>query len=160
MIFITVGSQKFQFNRLLEKVDDLLERGVLQEPVFAQVGYSTYVPKHFPCRDFLKKDEMNRRMEEADLILTHGGTASIIESVRMGKQVVAAARLAKYGEHVDDHQTEIIRKFVQDEIIEGIYEMDDLADAIHAARTREHKPYISQRAAVVNYLRELILQDG
>jgi UDP-N-acetylglucosamine transferase subunit ALG13 len=102
---------------------------------------------------------MNRHMDQADLILTHGGTASIIESVKMGKNVVAAARLAKYGEHVDDHQTEIIHKFVQDQIIEGVYEMSELADAIRAARTREHKPYISQRSAVIEYLREIILQD-
>jgi UDP-N-acetylglucosamine transferase subunit ALG13 len=73
--------------------------------------------------------------------------------------VVAAARLAKYGEHVDDHQTEIIHKFVQDQIIEGVYEMSELADAIRAARTREHKPYISQRSAVIEYLREIILQE-
>ena len=159
MIFITVGSQKFQFNRLLEKVDELLRDGVIREPVFAQIGYSTYKPKNYAYRDFLKKDEMNSYMEQADLVLTHGGTASIIESVGMGKPVVAAARLASYGEHVDDHQTEIIRKFVQDQIIEGIYEMDELADAIENARNREHKPYISQRTAVIDYLRELILQD-
>lgn len=159
MIFITVGSQKFQFNRLLIKVDELLRDGILQEPVFAQIGYSTYVPQNYPYQEFLKKDEIQSYMEQADLILTHGGTASIIESVEMGKHVVAAARLAKYGEHVDDHQTEIIRKFVQDQIIEGVYEMEDLAEAIQAARTREHKPYISQRTAVIDYLRELILQE-
>lgn len=159
MIFITVGSQKFQFDRLLKQVDELLRDGILQEPVFAQIGYCTYVPQNYPCQDFLNKDEMNRYMEQADLILTHGGTASIIESVKMEKKVVAAARLAKYGEHVDDHQTEIIHKFVQDQIIEGVYEMEELVDAIHAARTREHKPYISQRSAVIQYLRELILQD-
>ena len=36
MIFITLGSQKFQFNRLLKKVDDLIESGVIKEEVFAQ----------------------------------------------------------------------------------------------------------------------------
>lgn len=42
MIFITLGSQKFQFNRLLKALDDLVEEGAIQEEVFAQIGYSDY----------------------------------------------------------------------------------------------------------------------
>lgn len=37
MIYVAVGTQKFQFNRLLRNVDDLIESGVISEPVFAQV---------------------------------------------------------------------------------------------------------------------------
>ena len=40
MIFITLGSQKFQFNRLLKTVDELVERGIIKEEVFAQIGFS------------------------------------------------------------------------------------------------------------------------
>ena len=156
MIFLTVGSQKFPFDRLLEAVDRLIQEGKINEPVFAQIGHSTYIPKYYPCQRFLTKEEMERQMQPADLVLTHGGTASIIESVGKGKQVVAAARLAKYGEHVDDHQTEIIRKFVQDQIIEGVYEMEELDSALRAARAKPHKPYISQRDAVIGHLRVLI----
>ena len=29
MIFVTLGSQKFQFDRLLQKLDELVERGVI-----------------------------------------------------------------------------------------------------------------------------------
>lgn len=29
MIFITLGSQKFQFDRLLKAIDDLIEKGVI-----------------------------------------------------------------------------------------------------------------------------------
>ena len=46
-IFITLGSQKFQFNRLLEAVDELCEKGTVDaEDVFAQIGYSDYFPKN------------------------------------------------------------------------------------------------------------------
>ena len=44
-IFITLGSQKFQFNRLLIAVDKLCEKKIIcGEDVFAQIGYSDYVP--------------------------------------------------------------------------------------------------------------------
>ena len=31
MIFITLGSQKFQFDRLLKKIDELIEKGIQSE---------------------------------------------------------------------------------------------------------------------------------
>lgn len=44
MIFVTVGSQKFQFNRLLQKLDELKEQGIITEEIFAQTGVSDYKP--------------------------------------------------------------------------------------------------------------------
>ena len=45
-IFVTLGSQKFQFNRLLQALDDLMEQQTGSDSVFAQTGYSDYQPKH------------------------------------------------------------------------------------------------------------------
>ena len=45
MILVTVGSQKFQFNRLLQEIDKLIEEGIIKEKVFAQIGVSDYIPK-------------------------------------------------------------------------------------------------------------------
>ena len=36
MIFVTVGSQKFQFNRLIKKVDQMVREGVIPGEVFMQ----------------------------------------------------------------------------------------------------------------------------
>ena len=47
MIFITTGSQKFQFNRLLQKIDELVADGTIKDKVFAQSGYSDYAPKNY-----------------------------------------------------------------------------------------------------------------
>ena len=44
MIFVTTGSQKFQFNRLLQKIDLLIEEGMISVVVFAQIGVSDYQP--------------------------------------------------------------------------------------------------------------------
>ena len=45
MIFVTVGSRNYPFDRLFKKIDDLYEEGILTEPMFAQTGTSTYDPK-------------------------------------------------------------------------------------------------------------------
>lgn len=63
MIFITLGSQKFQFNRLLKAVDDLVQRKIIKEDVFAQIGYSDYQPQNYSYKKFLDRDEF-ARMEE------------------------------------------------------------------------------------------------
>ena len=44
MIFVTVGSQKFQFNRLLKKVDQMAADGSIKEGVCVQTGASDFVP--------------------------------------------------------------------------------------------------------------------
>ena len=39
MIFITVGSRSFQFERLLKAVDLAIEKGEISDEVFAQKGW-------------------------------------------------------------------------------------------------------------------------
>ena len=104
MIFVTLGSQKFQFNRLLQAIDRIIESGELKGEVFAQTGHSDYVPRHYTYRDFLDREAFANEMSRCDLVITHGGTGAIIGAIKSGKKVIAVPRMAKYGEHVDDHQ--------------------------------------------------------
>ena len=93
LIFVTVGTQKFQFNRLLLEIDQLIEKKVLKsETVYAQIGYSTYVPKHYPYKQFLNKDEFMAIMDKSNIIITHGGTGSIINAVKQEKIVIGVPR--------------------------------------------------------------------
>ncbi|MBT9012995.1 beta(1,3)galactosyltransferase EpsH, partial [Lactobacillus delbrueckii subsp. bulgaricus] len=103
MIFITLGSQKFQFDRLLKEIDKLVVAKKLNDEIFAQVGYSTYKPKHYQYKAFLDREEFAKWEGKADIVITHGGTGAIIGAVKKGKKVIAVPRLARYGEHVDDH---------------------------------------------------------
>lgn len=56
-------------------------------------------------------DEFSNEMEKANIVITHGGTGAIIGAVKKGKKVIAVPRRAKYGEHVDDHQLQLIKQF-------------------------------------------------
>ncbi|MCC8098050.1 MAG: hypothetical protein LIO44_05765 [Eubacterium sp.] len=53
MIFVTVGSRNYSFDRLFKKLDGLYEEGTLTDEMFAQIGTSTYMPKHFKYKDFI-----------------------------------------------------------------------------------------------------------
>lgn len=149
MIFVTLGSQKFPFNRLLQKLDEMKAAGLIADEIFAQTGASTYVPRHFQTRDFMDRDTFAQHMAAAELVITHAGTGAIIGAVKQGKKVIALPRLAKYGEHVDDHQTQIVAQFSEMGIIEPCYDTEDLPAAYTAAREKTYTPYISNTHTIL-----------
>lgn len=149
MIFVTLGSQKFQFDRLLQRLDALIEKGVITQPVFAQTGYSTYAPRHFETAAFMDRDAFSEKMGQADTVITHAGTGAIIGAVKKGKKVIAVPRRAKYGEHVDDHQTQIVEQFSEMNILEPCWEVDDLEAAYTAAMEKTYIPYQSNTHTII-----------
>lgn len=162
MIFVTLGSQKFQFNRLLQKLDELVAQGVIQDELFAQIGYSDYLPKNYPYKQFLNRDEFAEAQEKSDIVITHGGTGAIIGAVKKGKKVIAVPRLAKYGEHVDDHQIQLLEQFDGMGIIEACYNLNELGDCYVAATRRAYAEYVSNTTqyltAIENYLKSAAIK--
>lgn len=156
MIFVSTGTQKFPFDRLLVAVDHCIEAGVIEEEVFAQTGASAYTPLHYGFSPFLDQDKYKEKMAAADLVITHAGTGAIVSALKKGKTVIAVPRYRKYGEHVDNHQAQILKAFEQMGYIEACYHTEDLADAIRAAHSKTYKPYISNTAHFItdleNYL--------
>lgn len=150
MIFVTLGSQKFQFNRLLKAIDEQIENGNIDEEVFAQTGASDYKPLHYSYKDFLSRDEFAEKMSEADTVITHGGTGAIIGAVKKGKKVVAVPRLAEYGEHVDDHQLQLVGQFRDLDLICECDDTAQLGEALKTVRNTEYKSYESNTATIVN----------
>lgn len=143
MIFITLGSQKFQFNRLLKAIDNLVESGVISEKVFAQSGYSDYIPQNYKYKQFLDREEFDEWEAKANIVITHGGTGAIIGAVKKGKKVIAVPRLAKYGEHVDDHQLQLIAQFKDQNLICGVDDCSELEAALNFVKDHEFNTYES-----------------
>ena len=71
MIFVALGTQKFQFNRLLQMIDRLLDEGKIKETVFAQIGNSDYEPKNYKYASFLDKNEFEEQIRNCDVLITH-----------------------------------------------------------------------------------------
>ena len=156
MILITVGSQKFQFNRLLEAVDKLIENKKIKDKVFAQIGVSDYKPQNYEYVDFMAQDEFSQKMDEADMIITHAGTGVIVNAVKKEKKVIALPRRAKYGEHVDDHQIQLINEFKELNFIEPVYEVDELENAIETAKNKNYNKYISNTDTIIASIEDFI----
>ena len=151
MIFVTLGSQKFQFNRLLKAVDEL----DTDEEIFAQIGYSDYKPQNYAYKEFLDREEFAGWEEKADIVITHGGTGAIIGAVKKGKKVIALPRLAKYGEHVDDHQTQLIKQFKDLNLIYACVD-GDLQKALEVVKNTTYNEYKSNTDRIIKCLEEFI----
>ncbi|GAE89940.1 PssE/Cps14G family polysaccharide biosynthesis glycosyltransferase [Acetivibrio straminisolvens] len=149
MIFVTVGSQKFQFNRLLQKIDELIENGIIKEKVYAQIGVSDYVPRFYEYTNFMNSDSFSEMESKACILITHGGTGTIIRAVKKGKKVIAVPRLAKYGEHVDDHQLQLLRQFDDMKIIKACYDLENLAEIYKDIQNIVPIPYKSNTNRII-----------
>lgn len=156
MILITLGSQKFHFNRLLKEIDNLIIKGIINERVFAQIGYSDYIPQNYEYEQFLDREKFSDLMNKSDIVITHGGTGAIISAIKRGKKVIALPRLAKYGEHVDNHQTEIVNQFKKMELIIGIMEVDELEEALQRIKTTTLKRYKSNTENILKSIQSYI----
>lgn len=158
MIFVTLGSQKFQFNRLLKKLDELVENKVITEEMFAQTGASDYIPRHYQCKAFLTREEFADMMEKSGIVITHGGTGAIIGAVKRGKKVIAVPRLAKYGEHVDDHQLQLINEFDGMNLICACLDMDELPRAVQTVRKKSYGAYQSNTAMIIESIESFLMK--
>ena len=156
MIFVTLGSQKFQFNRLLIQLDNLVERGIIQDKVFAQRGSSDYLPKNYESVQFLDREKFGQYMSECDVVITHAGTGAIMGAVKRGKKVIAVPRKKKYGEHVDEHQMQIVEEFEQLDIIEPCYEVEDLENAYKKIFEKEYTAYQSNTQAYLIEIEQIV----
>lgn len=143
---------------MLRAVDALIERGELTEEVFAQIGCATYTPQHYAYERYLDADEFQRHVQSADIVLTHGGTGAIVGALKAGKRVVAAARLARFGEHIDDHQTQIVRHFESTGFVVVARDMDHLDATLQKARTFQTKPFQSNTQNIIRIVGDFI--DG
>lgn len=156
MILITLGTQDKGFERLLEAVDQAIEKGNIEEEVVAQIGYSKYQSKNMKIFDFTDRDKMEKWVEKCNLLITHGGVGSIIAGLNHKKPIIAAARLKKYGEHTNDHQKQIIREFVKDKYIIELKNFKKLEEAIIEARQLKPKKYQSNTNHMIKLIEDFI----
>ena len=156
MIFVTLGTQDKSFERLLAEVERLMELGKIQEDVIVQAGTTAYQSEKMKIYDLLPMDEMERLTGQCRLLITHGGVGSIISGLKHGKTVIAVPRLEKYKEHVNDHQTQIIRNFGSRGHIIGTEGVEELEAALEKANAFVPTAYQSNTENMIDLIKRHI----
>lgn len=127
MIYITLGTQGADFSRCLKMVEDLIKERGISDEIIAQVGGTVYRPNGVKCFEFVSETDYQNFIQKADVVITHAGSGALFSSIKKGKKIIAVARLSKYGEMINDHQTELVSK-----LTEGGYILDGTESIIDA----------------------------
>ena len=151
LLFATVGAS-LPFNRMVDDVAALAARGDITHDVVIQTGVGGRVPPGFRVVETLPFDEIQALLREADIVVCHGGTGSLITALREGCHVIAMPRLFELGEHYDDHQAEITEALAARGLIAVANTSDELARAIRATRDRRPVMATTDHTALVGHL--------
>lgn len=156
MILVILGTQDKAFPRLLEAVDREIKRGNIKEKVIVQAGQTKYESDNMEILDLVSAPEFDKLIDKADLIITHGGVGSILSGIKKGKKIIAAARLAKYKEHHNDHQRQIIKEFVDQGYLLELKDFYKLDKVLEKAKKFKPKKFKSNTNNMIKLLENYI----
>ena len=156
MIFVTVGTQRQPFTRLFNELVRLVDDNQLQDEIVCQTG--TYELNHHKIKSFnyLPYSEMVDYIKNADIIISHGGTGSILPPIKNNKKVIGIPRLQMYGEHLNDHQKDLIDTLSEKNMIISVYDVKDLQSAIERIKDFEPNSFNSGRDIIIEDIRNFI----
>lgn len=156
MILILLGTQDNSFHRLLEEVQKLINKNVITEKVIVQAGRTKYESKDMEIYSLMPEEKLAELMKKSDLVITHGGVGSIVMALKMGKKVITVPRLSEFGEHINDHQIQIIDSFNSQEFLIGITELKDLEEALKRSKEFKPKKFESKTEHMINLIEDFI----
>lgn len=149
-IFVTLGTQDKAFDRLVKIAKDI--KG---HDVFLQNGY-THCDDSIKHVAYLNQEDFDEKIDMADIVITHGGVGSILNCLKKDKITIVCPRLAKYKEHTNDHQLEIVERFSKDGYIIALGENGDINEVITKAQGFKPRSFISNQANFIKKLDDYI----
>lgn len=159
MILVLLGTQNNSFHRLLEEIDKNIQNGTINDKVIVQAGFTKYESGNMHIFDMMPLDKLNNLIDEADLVISHGGVGSMMLAIKKGKKVIAVPRRKKYGEHVNDHQLEIIDTFKKQGLIIGLNNVEELGQALKDAKDVETKSISTDNNKILKIIDDFIQND-
>lgn len=156
MILVTLGTQDKPFIRLLDQVQKEIDNGNIQDEVIVQAGFTKYESKNMQIFDLIDREKFIELMSKCDILITHGGVGSIISGLQNNKKVIVAPRLAKYGEHMNDHQIQIVENFSRNGYIIPLYDGDNLGEVLKKVKNFKPKKFKSNTDNLIKIIEDFI----
>lgn len=156
MILVLLGTQHNEFKRLLQEIEDCIDNGFIKERVVVQAGFTKYKTDKMKVFDLISKEVLDNLIDEANVVITHGGVGSIIMALQKHKKVIAVPRLHEYNEHVNNHQRQIINIFSQKEYLIGLQNVEDLPEALKQLDSFKPKEYESDNKKIIKTIEGFI----
>lgn len=158
MIFVTVGTDK-PFDRMMKVVDRWAgESG--RKDVFAQIGEGGWEPQYVPFVNFLEPVEFKTRFAQARLIIGHAGMGTILSALLHGKPILVMPKLARLGEHRNEHQTATAKRMMELGNVNVAFDEQEMLQKLVAVDTLQARNAIPPHASgpLIEGLRNFIFE--
>lgn len=159
-IFLTVGTQKESFDRLLKEVDVLINNKTIKKKVIAQTGNSDYIPNNYRFFNFVEQKKIHSLIRNSSFVICQGGAGSIFDSLKMNKTVIAVPRLTKFREESaqDDHQLQLVNELENKGLILAVYNIKDLGKIIK--EVDKFRPEFPKNKPEINKILNKFVEDN
>jgi UDP-N-acetylglucosamine transferase subunit ALG13 len=135
-------------------IEQEIIKGNINEPVVAQVGTTVFHSKHIKTIGLLSMDDFSGYIKKADLIICHAGYGILTAAAEAQKKIIAAARLADYGEHVNNHQLQILDDFEKKGYLLALRDFNSLGELLNKIKLFVPRPLVNNS----NPLKDLICE--
>jgi UDP-N-acetylglucosamine transferase subunit ALG13 len=136
VIFVTLGTQAFPFDRLLRTLESLPGA----EELVIQCARSSFRPARATWHDDLPHGELVELIRRARAIVCHAGVGSVLTALQEGRRPIVVPRLREYGEAVDDHQVMFARRLAVTGRVILIEDLEELAPTIAGEQQLAQEP--------------------
>lgn len=135
MIFITTGTS-LPHDDLIRKVDDLKAMGMIDDIIYAQIGYGKYIPNNMKWLRFV--GNMAEVYKRADIVISNCGAGTIMENVKEGRRLIAVQNPDVTG----GHEWELVSKMEKLGCLIWCNDAENILEAIEEAREKEFNKFV------------------
>jgi UDP-N-acetylglucosamine transferase subunit ALG13 len=159
MIFVTVGSSDYAFERLVKKMDSLVNK--IDDEVIMQIGNTKYNPINSKVFNFLDDKEMSELYKKADIIIAHDGAGTLLMTLTLNKPTIVVPRLKKYNECAYKNKFDLAETLKERNRVIVVYDIEKLEDSIKEIKSLNCREF-TQNKKLISFLKGYIneLEEG
>lgn len=146
-VFVTVGTYKEGFDKLVEAADLLAASGAPFE-IVTQPGFSKYKPKHHRFFEFT--DTIDENYDWADIVVCTGGAGTIFSCLKKGKKIVSILDVDRIGIISEAHAYDITNHFRDKGMLIRCDHPDALGKALEQAAALPPYTYIDPPCTIAD----------
>jgi len=148
MIFVTVGTTGF--DELVKQIDTLAAE--IKEDIIIQIGPGAYLPRN--CKYFRYESSLSAYYDRADIVISHGGLATVSEVLRMNKRLVAVEDT----QQPDRHQQQILNIWEEKGYLLWCKDIAHIQNCINTAKSTVFVTYEPPLCEIPNVIQQYIDQ--
>lgn len=157
LILVTTGTSEYRFTRLFDIINEFCKNGVLKgKDVIVQTGEDKYESKYFKSFSMISNEEFNKLVDQAEFIISHAGTGSVVPALKKNKKVIIFPRLHEFNEHIDNHQLELAELFLSKKYVMCAMNKKELCECIKKINAFTPNKFKSNNLEMNNLIKEFI----